>query len=189
MKKLILLLAFTPIIAYANFYPHCEACKVKNTDDGLEIIKENKKVEKDFKLIKKWVIDKRILKRINYAYEKWLNIKISDKAKKYSWLDTQKDIAEAFVLTLNAENGLWFKNRKSPVNSNWYRDMWLCQLNRKYHYNFIDSKDFQDPYKQIDYCSEVFQKWLERMWRLKTYKNTTFYWFNVREKYRYLFNF
>jgi len=82
-----------------------------------------------------------------------------------------------FVLTLGAENGTWEKNRQSPVNSNGYRDVGLCQLNRKWHHEYIDSPDFQDPYKQIQYCHEVFTKAI-KSGRIKT----TFYGYNRRHE-------
>ncbi len=79
-----------------------------------------------------------------------------------------------FIYTLEAENGHWDPNRPSiAVGSNGYRDVGLCQLNRKYHSNFIDSKDFGDYKKQIKYCWEVWKD-AEKKGRLRT----TFYGYN-----------
>lgn len=56
-----------------------------------------------------------------------------------------------FILTINAENGGRNMNAK-PKNNNWTTDNWLCQLNSAYHSDFINSEEFKDPYKQMDYC-------------------------------------
>jgi len=72
-----------------------------------------------------------------------------------------------FLLTLNGENGIWQWDRKSDrVGANGYSDYGLCQLNGEYHGKFIFAngqnikggwwEDFKDPYKQVDYCLEVF---------------------------------
>jgi hypothetical protein len=63
-----------------------------------------------------------------------------------------------FILTLEAENGLWTLDRMSPKNKNGTRDYGLCQLNSQYHWNFIQSADFRDAEKQLQYCYEVFKK-------------------------------
>lgn len=91
---------------------------------------------------------------INYAYTK-------------GWLD--------FLLTLDWENWQWTTGRRSNIIwANWYWDFGICQLNYKYHKDFINSDNFKDPYKQIDYCLEVWQDAIKK-WRLKTtfyaYKN------------------
>lgn len=63
-----------------------------------------------------------------------------------------------FILTLEAENGLWKLDRISKANSNGTKDYGLCQLNSAYHWNFIQSDDFKDAEKQLKYCYEVFKK-------------------------------
>lgn len=81
-----------------------------------------------------------------------------------------------FILTLEAENGLWTTNRSSiAVGSNGYRDVGLCQLNRQWHVAFIDSPEFSDFRKQLSYCYEVFRKGMESG-RIRT----TFYGYNNR---------
>ncbi len=81
-----------------------------------------------------------------------------------------------FVLTLEAENGLWKSDRKSDkVGANGYSDFGLCQLNMEYHEPFIRSQEFNNPYKQIDYCYEVWKKAINQG-RIKT----TFYGYNRR---------
>lgn len=114
----------------------------------------NKNVK--YKIIKKWVNDE-INKLVNYAYDLW-------------WID--------FVLTLEAENWLWKWDRRSMIIwANWHWDYGLCQLNYQWHKPFIDSEEFKDPYKQLDYCNWVFQDWIKR-WIIRT----TFYWYNNRHK-------
>lgn len=91
-----------------------------------------------------------------------------------------------FLLTMEWENGLWKWDRKSGlVGSNGYSDYGLCQLNAQYHGKWMFangsnpkdwfSKEFQDPYKQIDYCCGVFQDGLA-----KGRIHTTFYAYNKR---------
>lgn len=67
----------------------------------------------------------------NYAYDIW-------------WIE--------FVKLIECENGRWDPNRVSETH-----DHWLCQLNYKYNKNFINSPDFSDPYKQLDYCYEKYK--------------------------------
>ncbi len=45
----------------------------------------------------------------------------------------------------------------SGKNSNGTRDYGLCQLNSRYHWEFINSEEFKDPIKQIDYCLSVYR--------------------------------
>jgi hypothetical protein len=78
-----------------------------------------------------------------------------------------------FVLTIEGESG-WRLNAKN-VNSNGSLDRGICQLNTIYHKAFINSKSFQNPYKQLDYCIEVWDK-SKKQGRLKT----SFYAYNVR---------
>ena len=68
---------------------------------------------------------------VNYAYEIW-------------GID--------FVKLIECENGTWDPNKISKTH-----DHWLCQLNYKYNKNFINSSDFSDPYKQLDYCYEKYK--------------------------------
>ena len=68
---------------------------------------------------------------VNYAYNLW-------------WID--------FVKLIECENG-----RRDPTVVSSTRDYWLCQLNYRYNKKFINSPDFADPYKQLDYCYEKFK--------------------------------
>jgi len=68
---------------------------------------------------------------VNYAYKLW-------------WID--------FVKLIECENGRWDPKRVSKT-----RDFWLCQLNYRYNKKFINSLDFADPYKQLDYCYEKYK--------------------------------
>lgn len=64
-----------------------------------------------------------------------------------------------FLYTLRAENGTIDPNRRSNIiGANGYYDYGLCQLNYQWHSNFIDSDEFNDWRKQIEYCYEVFKK-------------------------------
>lgn len=66
---------------------------------------------------------------------------------------------ENFVRTMAVENTEF----KLDIVSKW-NDHWLCQLNYKRHALFIDSIDFKDGDKQINYCLSVREdahdKWL-----------------------------
>lgn len=57
-----------------------------------------------------------------------------------------------FVKLIECENGRWDPKRVSKTH-----DHWLCQLHYKYNKKFIDSSDFNDPYKQLDYCYEKYK--------------------------------
>ena len=67
----------------------------------------------------------------NYAYDLW-------------WIE--------FVKLIECENWRWDPNRVSKTH-----DHWLCQLHYSYNKKFIDSSDFKDPYKQLDYCYEKYK--------------------------------
>ncbi len=57
-----------------------------------------------------------------------------------------------FVKLIECENGRWDPKRVSKTH-----DHWLCQLHYKYNKEFINSSDFKDPYKQLDYCYEKYK--------------------------------
>ena len=78
------------------------------------------------------------------------------------------------VRTFEAESG-WRIDVVSKANRNGTRDHGACQLNSQYHKKFINSPDFQDPYKQLDYCIGVWNDAIKKG-RMKT----TFYGYNVR---------
>lgn len=63
---------------------------------------------------------------VQYAYNLW-------------WLD--------FVALIECENWNWNPYIKSSTN-----DYWICQLNYYYNKKFINSEDYKDVYKQLDYC-------------------------------------
>ena len=83
---------------------------------------------------------------------------------------------EECVLTWEGESG-WRKDIVSKANSNGTRDHGYCQLNSQYHKPFINSEEFKDPYKQIDYCISVWNDAVKKG-RLKT----TFYAYNIINK-------
>jgi len=96
---------------------------------------------------------------INYAYD----------------ISNSKD----FIYTLKAENGTLDPKRKSNVRgANGYWDWGLCQLNYQWHSQFIDSPEFNDWRKQIDYCWEVFKK-----------RPSAFYGYFNRYKVKHFFKF
>ena len=57
-----------------------------------------------------------------------------------------------FVKLIECEN--W---RRDPNRVSETHDHGLCQLNYKYNKDFINSPDFSDPYKQLDYCYEKYK--------------------------------
>ena len=57
-----------------------------------------------------------------------------------------------FVKLIECEN--W---RRDPERVSKTHDHWLCQLNYKYNKKFINSSEFSDPYRQLDYCYEKYK--------------------------------
>jgi len=78
---------------------------------------------------------------------------------------------------LSENDNMWINRLSDKTGEWWYHAKWLCQLYPIRHKDFINSSDFQDPYKQIDYCIEVWNKAKDK-WILQT----TFYWYNFRFK-------
>ncbi len=78
---------------------------------------------------------------VNYAYEQTKDLPHPDWW--LMWLD--------LVKTWSMEN-----TRFSAVQE-WAADeKGICQLRYRYHKTFMDTQDFFDPYKQVDYCIEVY---------------------------------
>lgn len=155
-KKAIWILILIAIIFAIIFSPPVEGTAKKTKTNTAKQIKKPLEVKKTLIVYKK-SFEKSDPRQdlIKYAYSKW-------------WKD--------FLLTLDGENWLWTANRKSmKIGANWYWDYGICQLNKKYHKAFINSKEFKDPYRQIDYCFNIFQKALAKG-RIKT----TFYAYNYR---------
>ena len=91
-----------------------------------------KVIENTVSIVHKWFSsDDERQKMVQYAYSLW-------------WLD--------FVKLIECENGAWDPKKVSATH-----DHWLCQLNYSYNKKFINSTDFSDPYKQIDYCYEKYK--------------------------------
>ena len=92
------------------------------------------------------------------------------------------------VLTFTGENGNWNKTLRSyQKGKNWYYDYWFCQMNLRYHKDFIGnpqnfSKDFLDPYKQLERCIWIYKDGIKK-WRIKT----TFYAYKTRWKHEKLY--
>ena len=60
------------------------------------------------------------------------------------------------ILTFLSENDNMGLRR--PSNWTWFdgeRAYWICQLYYTYHKSFIDSPEMDNPYKQMDYCIEI----------------------------------
>jgi len=99
---------------------------------------------------------------INYAYRMW-------------WKD--------FLLTILAENGtMWIDRKSNAVWANGYSDYGLCQINVWYHPEILWTTRrfkewFYNPYKQLDYCWELYSWW------------TRFYWYDVRHKVEHKLEF
>ena len=94
---------------------------------------------------------------LSYMYEK-------------SWYD--KDM----ILTFLSENDNMGLNR--PSNATWFngqRAYWICQLYYTYHKDFINSEDFKNPYRQMDYCIWVWKD-AKKRWIIPT----TFYAYSFR---------
>ena len=71
---------------------------------------------------------------------------------------------EELIRTFTKENGAWNYLTKGKSTS----DHWLCQLNIRRHKKFINSEEFQNPHKQLDYCLEV---WMDAKskWKMPRY--------------------
>lgn len=80
------------------------------------------------------------------------------------------------ILTFLSENDNMGLRR--PSNNKWvwgYHAYGICQLYYKYHKLFIDSPEFDDPYKQMDYCMWV---WMDA--KKRGILPTTFYAYSFR---------
>ena len=105
-----------------------------------------KVTENTVSIVHKWFqSDDERQKMVQYAYSLW-------------WLD--------FVKLIECENGNRNPNAKSNTN-----DYWICQLNYAYNKKFINSEDYKDVYKQLDYCYNKY-----------TYNPNLWYWPNRKIK-------
>lgn len=85
---------------------------------------ENRAVRK---IRHKWYAEDSIVQDyVNYAYNLW-------------GID--------FVKLIECENG-----RRDPFRESATNDYWICQLNYTYNKKFINSEEYKDVYKQLDYC-------------------------------------
>jgi hypothetical protein len=57
---------------------------------------------------------------------------------------------------LEAESG-WRNIKSHQIGANGYSDYGECQLNRMYHKPFIDSVNFKDWRKRLDYCYKTYK--------------------------------
>lgn len=109
-----------------------------------------------------------------WDWESWLATHIYSKCLSKIWRIEWTYSCEELVRTFTKENGAWITNRKWRSTP----DHGLCQLNIKWHKKFINSEDFNDPHKQLDYCLDV---------RIdaKNKKTMPRYW---HKKYDYMYN-
>lgn len=106
-----------------------EEVQKENSD---EIQKETEQHMLQEILVHKWYsYGDKMQDYVNYAYHLW-------------WIE--------FVKLIECENG-----RRDPKRISKTNDRGLCQLNYKYNKKFINSPDFADPYKQLDYCYEKYK--------------------------------
>jgi len=75
------------------------------------------------------------------------------------WTGDWKYSCKNRAKTINAENKSWHTGTVSKT-----KDYWIVQLHYTRHKNFINSKDFNDPRKQLDYGLGVWidakKKWV-----------------------------
>jgi hypothetical protein len=57
-----------------------------------------------------------------------------------------------FLGTLEAENGLWTKDRVGVTG-----DIGFCQISPYYHPHITNHESFYDPYWQLDKCLELYR--------------------------------
>lgn len=117
------------------------------------------------KVIRKdWNINDERQKYINYIYDRL-------------WKDA--------LLTFTWENTKWTIDRPSTHTwFDWNRAYWFCQLYMTYHRDFINSQEFRDPYKQLDYCI-----WVWKDAKKRGILSSTFQAYPWRHKWKYLFDF
>lgn len=135
--------------------------KIENKAEVIE-------VKKEVEIVKQVINSKDYIRLKNGDNEQ-------NAAVAYLWNKTKNiDI----ILTFYGES--WLKS--STINNNrlkdgtiWSKDFGYCQLNDKYHLNFINSKDFKNMDSQLNYCIEVYNKAI-KSGRIKT----TFYAYNSR---------
>lgn len=115
-------------------YGYC----MENYEDYSEVNKEPS--YEDFTAYRKsWGIDDKRNKWISYAYE-------------------NSGYSQDMILTFASENDSWGLNRPSDFTGYDGKNAYgFCQLYPNWHQKFISSQDFQDPYKQLDYCIGVWK--------------------------------
>lgn len=116
------------VFAVSTFTPFLAFTTTPLKEEPRDIEKE---VQEEIITHNWYATDSVIQDYVNYAYEIW-------------GID--------FVKLIECENGTWDPNKISKTH-----DHWLCQLNYKYNKNFINSSDFSNPYKQLDYCYEKYK--------------------------------
>lgn len=84
-------------------------------------------------------------------------------AYRHEWVDERNEwisymydksvFNKDMILTFLSENDSMGLNRPSiETGFDGQRAYGICQLYYRYHKPFIDSEEFNDPYKQMDYC-------------------------------------
>lgn len=101
---------------------------------------------------------------------------------RYAWIISRNI---DFILTINAESSSWDTMKRSYRKGvNGYYDYGLCQLSYQWHKPFIDSPEFRDWQKQLDYCWKVWQDGIA-----KGRIATTFYGYQKKEAQKKYFIF
>lgn len=105
----------------------------------------------------------------------------ADKQKWIEYAGSMIDDAHRLDLlaTWWAESGFTPASVSKP-NTNGTKDHGICQLNSAYHSQFINSPEFQDPYKQLDYCVGVYRDALNK----KRALGSVWYGWAKKDKYK-----
>jgi len=86
----------------------------------------------------------------------------------YSW-DT--DMIRTF---LSENDSMWLNRLSEKKWAWWYHGKGFCQMYPIRYSEFINSKDFQDPYKQIDKCIDIWNDAKERWVLVETFNAYAF---------------
>ena len=132
--------------------------KIESTSQKIEDVKEQIKELKTDDYIKLKNGDDEQNRVVAYLWEKTKNIDLILTFYGESWLKSN---------TIN--------NNKLKDGTIWSRDFGYCQLNDKYHNEYIKSNNFKIMSSQLDYCIEVYNKAV-KAGRIRT----TFYAYNTR---------
>ena len=163
-----------------GYYPVSTVREIKKREIGVEqqhkaAPEERKRSNKENRIDKKEPKRSVQLVLVQWFPEDSQATKIATYAYKVSWGDMD------FLMTLKAENWAFDMYLQSRVSDkhwrNWREDSrWLCQLHRTRHKDVVDDKRFWNSREfQVEKCREKYKWW------------TKFYWYYVRNKYKWVF--